>query len=166
MDNENQIVKNESTELSEVNREKVLLDPEEMERREKRISDMESTFELKSNKRPMFSAPFSFDGRIRRMEYGLTMLILYAISMAVGFILGLVLVACGAGDAVDSQGTTLLFYILMIPAFWFHIAQGAKRCHDRGNSGWYQIIPFYALILIFGEGEKGPNRYGENPKGE
>lgn len=151
MDNENQIVKNESTELSEVNREKVLLDPEEMERREKRISDMESNFELKRNKRPMFSAPFSFDGRIRRMEYGLTCI---AYSVAANILMPL----------ADSAPFVVL--IILLPLFLIYLAQGAKRCHDRGNSGWYQIIPFYALILIFGEGEKGPNRYGENPKGE
>jgi uncharacterized membrane protein YhaH (DUF805 family) len=47
---------------------------------------------------------------------------------------------------------------------WFLWAQNAKRCHDRGNSGWYQLIPFYFLVLLFGDGEEGENEYGDNPK--
>ena len=55
--------------------------------------------------------------------------------------------------------------ILLIPVYWFLLAQGAKRCHDRGNSGWYQIIPFYNLWMLFADSEKGVNDYGLNPKG-
>jgi uncharacterized membrane protein YhaH (DUF805 family) len=51
-----------------------------------------------------------------------------------------------------------------IPLLWFVWAQGAKRCHDLGQSGWYQIIPFYVLWMIFGSGKNGINRYGVNPK--
>ena len=49
---------------------------------------------------------------------------------------------------------------------WFYIAQGAKRCHDRGNSGWYQIIPFYSLWMLFGNSDVGENEYGPRPKNE
>lgn len=48
---------------------------------------------------------------------------------------------------------------------WFLLAQGAKRCHDRGNSGWWQLIPFYYLWMFFADGEIGDNEYGTNPKG-
>jgi len=44
------------------------------------------------------------------------------------------------------------------------LAQGAKRAHDLGNSGYYQFIPFYGLWLIFQPGDSGINTYGENPK--
>jgi uncharacterized membrane protein YhaH (DUF805 family) len=96
----------------------------------------------------MFASPFSFDGRIRRTEYGISFII-YAIIYA--FVLQLSL-----GSAF--QG---IIFILLI---WFMLAQGAKRCHDRNNSGWYQIIPFYFFWMIFAEGDKFTNNYGESPK--
>jgi uncharacterized membrane protein YhaH (DUF805 family) len=45
------------------------------------------------------------------------------------------------------------------------LAQGAKRCHDRNNSGWYQLIPFYFIWILFGDSDTGFNDYGPNPKG-
>lgn len=96
----------------------------------------------------MFAAPFSFDGRIRRTEYGLS------------FIIYIVLYAIVIG-LVKASGVFLIAYI---PLLWFLWAQGAKRCHDRGNSGWYQIIPFYVLWMLFAEGDKEVNEYGNPPK--
>lgn len=96
----------------------------------------------------MFKNPFSFTGRIRRTEYGIT-LIMYAVFFSI-------LDQIGRGSEV--------YYILLIPMIWFLWAQGAKRCHDRGNSGWYQIIPFYLLWMLFGSGDIETNEYGVNPK--
>ena len=59
----------------------------------------------------------------------------------------------------------MLLFVLIIPIFYFFIAQGAKRCHDRNNSGWYQLIPFYALWMLFADSDDGVNEYGSNPKG-
>lgn len=97
----------------------------------------------------MFSAPFSIVGRIRRTEYGLSLIIecLYV------FI------------AARIAGNPILYFILLIPFFWFCLAQGAKRCHDRNNSGWYQFIPFYGLWMLFADGDVGENDYGPDPKG-
>lgn len=61
----------------------------------------------------------------------------------------------------DLLVVSLLFYI---PLLWFLFAQGAKRCHDRGHSGFYQIIPFYVFWLLFAEGSRFSNDYGSNPK--
>lgn len=49
--------------------------------------------------------------------------------------------------------------------FWLIAAQGTKRCHDLGKSGWTQLIPFYNLSLLFTDGVVGENAYGDNPKG-
>lgn len=100
-----------------------------------------------SNKK-MFAAPFSFDGRIRRLEYGISIIIYYVVY----------LIVYGIASEVPVMG------LAMIPILWFFLAQGAKRCHDRGNSGWYQIIPFYILWMLFAESDSGENGYGSSPK--
>ena len=100
----------------------------------------------------MFQQPFSFDGRIRRSEFGISYIIYFVIAV----IIEIIAVAGGVAEVV---------YIAYIPAIWFLFAQGSKRCHDRGNSGWYQIIPFYGLWMLFGDSEKVTNQYGPNPKG-
>ena len=101
-----------------------------------------------NEKQKMFSKPFSYKGRIRRLEYGITLIIFYLGIMFIG----------GMAEAEE----TLL--ILALPLYWIYFVQGAKRCHDRGNSGWYQLIPFYFLWMIFAEGDDSINEYGPNPK--
>lgn len=109
----------------------------------------------------MFKAPFSFSGRIRRLEYRLSYIIFYAYL----FIVVIVTQLIRGQDQSDIALTQLVLLCLCIPAYWFLLAQGAKRCHDRGNSGWYQIIPFYVFLMVFADGFPGPNEYGYNPKG-
>lgn len=101
----------------------------------------------------MFEKPFSFDGRIRRTEYGISVII-YAVIYVI--ILGVI---------ESSNGDAAFLGLAFIPMLWFLWAQAAKRCHDVGNSGWWQLIPFYALWLLFQEGNPGQNEYGDNPKG-
>jgi uncharacterized membrane protein YhaH (DUF805 family) len=101
----------------------------------------------------MFKSPFSFTGRIRRMEYGITFiiyLIFYAFMM-----FGM--------DAAGAAGG-IVFLVLLVPVIWFLWAQGAKRCHDVGRSGWWQIVPFYFFVLLFQDGDPNRNEYGSNPK--
>lgn len=100
----------------------------------------------------MFSNAFSFDGRIRRTEYGLTIIINGLASFIIMGILG----------ASNGDGSYLA--LAYIPMLWFGWAQGAKRCHDLGNSGWWQLIPFYGLWLIFQDGDREENEYGICPK--
>ncbi|TSE08830.1 MULTISPECIES: DUF805 domain-containing protein [Aquimarina] len=100
----------------------------------------------------MFRNPFSFSGRIRRLEYGLS----YIIFLAAFFMMGMII------EVFDEAES--LFFLIILPGYWFIIAQGTKRCHDLGSSGFFQLIPFYGLIMIFGEGQDGNNRYGYNPK--
>ena len=105
-----------------------------------------------NNNLNMFKTPFSFEGRIRRTEFGLSYIIY--------------IVAAGIISALmEISEVTSFLGLGFIPVIWFLIAQGAKRCHDRGNSGWYQIIPFYVFWLLFADSDIGQNEYGPNPKG-
>jgi uncharacterized membrane protein YhaH (DUF805 family) len=109
----------------------------------------------------MFKAPFSFKGRIRRAEYGLSFLIYFVVAV----IAELVLIQVTYKRYSDSSGTGLFALLFWIPCVWFLLAQGAKRSHDLGNSGWFILIPFYAFWLLFADGKSGINEYGPNPKG-
>ncbi len=101
----------------------------------------------------MFKNPWSFKGRIRRTEYGLSVLIFILNQFFLTQLL------------YQFEYLAILIGIYFIALIWFLIAQGIKRCHDNGNSGWYQIIPLYCWWMLFDEGDIGVNKYGPNPKG-
>jgi len=106
----------------------------------------------------MLKNPFSFEGRIRRTEYGVSTLIFYLVFLLMEIFLG------PANNDGGNTISAIVTIILFISVCWFHLAQGAKRCHDLGNSGWWQLIPFYFFWLLFENGENRANRYGNNPK--
>ena len=99
----------------------------------------------------MFRNSLLIDGRIRRTEYGITLIIYAIITLVI------------RNSAEESTNAKYIF-IFYIPALWFVLAQSIKRCQDLGKSGWWLFIPFYVLWLLFKEGELGNNQYGENPK--
>ena len=94
----------------------------------------------------MFKNPFSFEGRIKRIEY------------SISFFIWCILIALIKAFAINLASP--LIGLLNFPAMFLLYAQGAKRCHDLDKSGWYQIIPFYFLILIFANGDPTFNKYG------
>ena len=98
------------------------------------------------------SALFSFSGRIGRTAYGLSLIIYTLLSILI------------LTSILQTKGNTAFLVLLYIPMGWFALAQGAKRCHDLGNSGWFQWIPFYSFIMLLKEGAKETNCYGESPK--
>ena len=103
------------------------------------------------------------------MEYGISLIIYNILVMLVQMpmqLANLYLQTDPNGTAFGVFAITyLLFLIMLIPLAWFMLAQGAKRCHDRGCSGWWQLVPFYYFWLLFADGVPGSNEYGENPKG-
>jgi len=114
------------------------------------VSDKNES-QVQQTKKGMFSNPFSFDGRIRRMEYGISFIIYFIVMVIV--------------NAIVEFGEVPIIGLTYIPLIWFLWAQRAKRCHDLGNNGWWQIIPFYTFWLLFKNGQPGLNKYGYNPKG-
>lgn len=99
----------------------------------------------------MFKNPFSFSGRIRRTELGVSYVIIFGCIMGLAFI----------DDMLGVSGGHILVQLIAI--FWVLLSQGAKRCHDLGKSGFYQLIPFYVFVMLFREGQKKRNRYGQDP---
>lgn len=94
----------------------------------------------------MFKAPFSFNGRINRLEYALTFVI---------YIFAILTISAIAEFSP-------IVGLVILPFIWFLWAQGAKRCHDIGKNGWYQIIPFYFFVLLFSKGAIGANQYDKD----
>jgi uncharacterized membrane protein YhaH (DUF805 family) len=121
----------------------------------------------------MFKNPFSFEGRIRRLEHGLSWLLCYLYSTIANFILlGMwpmdrIFNPIKRGDArlPDNLVDISILVATYIPFFWFAIAQNTKRCHDVGKNGSWQLVPFYGVYLLAADGVIGDNEYGKNPKG-
>ena len=113
---------------------------------------------MSTNVQRMFSHPFSFNGRIRRTEYGIS----FIIYLVFVFVKEFCKVMMETGQGVLWIMLSLALSVILA---WFSFAQGAKRCHDLGNSGWYQLIPFYVLWMLFKDGDDFDNGYGPDPKG-
>lgn len=94
----------------------------------------------------MFKNAFSFNGRIKRTEYAISFIIYIIVYVFVRIMI----------KGADPHPA---YAILFIPSVWLLWAQGAKRCHDINKSGWWQLIPFYCLVLIFKEGDQYTNQY-------
>ncbi|WP_461790695.1 DUF805 domain-containing protein [Pedobacter sp.] len=99
----------------------------------------------------MFKDILSFNGRIRRTEFGLIYL---------SYLLCLLVISI-----ISENGNEWAGILILLPVYVVIVA-GIKRCHDRGNSGWWMLIPFYGFVMLFGDSDYGPNEYGDNPKGQ
>ena len=89
----------------------------------------------------MFKAPFSFDGRIRRIEYFLSGIIggiVSSIAWALG--VGTFVLGAASGSAGGSVFGLLIGLAAMIASIWFSLAQGVKRLHDLNKSGWLILL--------------------------
>jgi uncharacterized membrane protein YhaH (DUF805 family) len=94
-----------------------------------------------------------FNGRARRKEYWMFVLIYMVINVILA-VLGMDVISMIVGLA------------LLIPS----ISIGARRLHDTGRSGWWQLIyfvPFIGLIVMIVflvQDSHDDNDYGVNPK--
>lgn len=108
---------------------------------------------------------FSFEGRARRKEYWMFVLVAVVIALVLGFIDGML------GTYSLSTGIGLLGGIFSIAILIQSIAVGVRRLHDTGRSGWWLLIafipfvgPIIVLVLMALEGKQGDNQYGSDPK--
>jgi uncharacterized membrane protein YhaH (DUF805 family) len=119
----------------------------------------------------------TFDGRATRSEFWW----FYLFAVLVGFIgyvpiLILTIIGASANDGAISSVFTILsviFWILwlivVIALYIPLLAVGSRRLHDRGQSGWLQLlylVPCGSIVLIVFfalEGTPGDNAYGPKP---
>lgn len=92
---------------------------------------------------------FSFNGKIGRLEYAITLILC---SLYTSFV-SEIIKPPASGDFIMFLG------ISIIPILVICFASGAKRCHDLGVSGWYQIIPLYVLVMLFKNGVNTGDTY-------
>ena len=101
-----------------------------------------------------------FDGRARRKEFWMFVLLNAIIEVALTIVEKVI-----GGPGILSS----LYGLAVLLPF---IAVGARRLHDTGRSGWWQLIGFVPLVglivlLVFfaQDSQPGTNQYGPNPKG-
>jgi uncharacterized membrane protein YhaH (DUF805 family) len=103
-----------------------------------------------------------FSGRARRTEFWM-----FALFNAI--IAGVLNVLWRMTDV----GVFYWLYVLYaVAVFLPSLAVGVRRLHDTNRSGWWILIGLIpivgAIVLIVfyaTEGTRGPNQYGEDPKG-
>lgn len=101
-----------------------------------------------------------FEGRARRKE--LWMFVLFN---------AIVLIALSLVEAIVG-GPGILSGLYSLAVLIPSLAVGARRLHDTGRSGWWQLIalvPFIGTIVLIvffvADSQPGTNQYGPNPKG-
>lgn len=99
----------------------------------------------------------TFTGRARRKEYWMYILFYVIFSIVVGIV----------DSIIGSQVLTIIYSLgLLVPS----LAIGARRLHDTGRSGWWQLLYLIPLIgaivllVFYVLDSHADNEYGPNPK--
>ncbi|MCX6918978.1 MAG: DUF805 domain-containing protein [Verrucomicrobia bacterium] len=109
---------------------------------------------------------YTLENRIGREKYWAELAI-FTLSSSLIYGVGIVAIvfAVLAGGQAGSFLLFIVFAGFQLALTWRFLGYGAKRCHDLGHSGFYQLIPLYPLLMLFQEGDAGDNEYGPNPHG-
>lgn len=115
-----------------------------------------------------FSFTNLFKGRIGRMQYFVTSIILMLVVLFPGNLF--------VSFSFEFDGIILLIFLLMlfvvyVVSMTLEISITVRRLHDIGMSGWFTLILFvpflnllWVLYLLFRRGEGVPNKYGPVPE--
>jgi uncharacterized membrane protein YhaH (DUF805 family) len=126
--------------------------------------------------RTCFQKYATFEGRAKRSEFWWWMLFQTLVTGVVAIIGVAFGIAAGTGNSSGQVNGPLvviggIFYVLaillgialLVPTY----AVGCRRLHDRGMSGWLQLLTLVPcgnialLVLWIMGGTPGPNTYGE-----
>jgi uncharacterized membrane protein YhaH (DUF805 family) len=108
-----------------------------------------------------------FHGRARRSEYWFFILF----TAIVGVVAGILDAILGLRSGAEYGGTGPIQGILQLALLIPTLAVGARRLHDIGRSGWWQliglvpIVGWIVLIVFFVQDSQPANQHGPNPKG-
>jgi uncharacterized membrane protein YhaH (DUF805 family) len=111
-----------------------------------------------------FNKYVDFNGRARRSEFWWWVLF----TVLLGIVASIIDAILGTGS---SSGTGLIQGIAQLAVLLPSLAVGARRLHDTGRSGWWQllwiaiIVGWIFLIIWFCEDSHSDNQYGPSPKG-
>ncbi len=121
----------------------------------------------------------SFEGRTRRQNFWIGLLILWVVEALVFSVLWM---PSFAGSALRGNpfaiarvldANSFLGDLIFLALLWPYLAIQVKRWHDRDKSGWFVLINLIPIVGFFWtliecgflDGTQGPNRYGPSPKG-
>ena len=103
----------------------------------------------------MFANLISFEGRIRRAKFTITLIVCYFVRSFLFIIFDELIVLGNLLSTITDVFLVLIFF-----------SQSVKRLHDMDQTGWLAILPVYnPILLLFVDGTRGKNQYGEDPKG-
>ncbi len=102
-----------------------------------------------------FTRLFSFKGRITRLEYLLSFLSIQFASILHSLVQQVEMTAGGTGCCARATAWSCFAVVC-----WLITAQGVKRLHDTGRTGWLWYVPFLFIWLFLARGQKTTNRYG------
>lgn len=109
----------------------------------------------------------NFSGRARRSEYWYYILMNVIIFIALIILFGIFSSISDDFEDIFIGLLFICFLVIIIPS----LAVIVRRLHDIGKSGTYYFVrfipiigPIWLLILLCTEGDKGHNRYGNDPK--
>lgn len=113
----------------------------------------------------------SFDGRVSRFTYWLASLGSVA-AYLIALLAAILIIHLATSTRADKETPNVVAtLILLLPLLWAGLAISTKRWHDRGKSGWWNLVLFvpvagalWALIECgFLRGMPGANKYGADP---
>jgi uncharacterized membrane protein YhaH (DUF805 family) len=125
--------------------------------------------------RSVFQNYATFDGRASRSEFWWFILFSFIVSAVLGIIDGALFgytteMDTADGVTIDIQSFGILAPIWSLAVLVPTLAVGARRLHDTGRSGWWQLlflIPLIGAIVLIvwfaTRGTPGTNAYGAEP---
>lgn len=106
---------------------------------------------------------WSFNGRVGRLSYFAALF-----GGLFAFFIPIIFLRIIGVDVDTAFNSPIIFfcYAIFYIAYWYiSLTVGAKRCHDLGHSGWFQLIPFYGFVMLFSSGDGDDNEYGYEDDG-